>query len=226
MPKTLRIGPVAIDQRLDASDPDEVGGLAGPLGAGLDGLAIIQAGARAYESLTPLQGLRRDEDRSAQLDLDEVKKVSEDPGEIEGASVRGTNADQLVVIFLSRRESGRSTKGMVPYADLPKSRKAYDEWLETEVSASRAARAAGGSEESFGEDPRVETLTKKLDQLSDKVSAEAEARKAAEKRAKDAESLIKQAEKAVKDAQAETAKLQAEKDKADAKDAAGADEAK
>jgi hypothetical protein len=165
----LMIGPVRADQPIDPTDPDVVGNIAGSSGVRYDAMDIIKGNAAVYSKLTPFLALGRDFGRSKALILDEVSKAVGET--VEGASVRGSGQSPRVVIYLVRRDSGRSAKGMLPYGDLPKSEAAFQDSQKTSVDAARAARAAGGSEIVHGEDPRVAILTKRLEELEGQLTA-------------------------------------------------------
>lgn len=200
MAHELRIGPVALEDKIDPTDPNEAGQIAGPQGARYDTLRIIQANADAYAEITPIQALRKDEERSAHLDLDEVHKAAGLPDDVvvEGAGVKGTSNDpnQLAVVYLVRyppgdgqpEGSGRSARGVVRYNKLRRSIDAFETDKERKLGASRAARAAGATEDEVGgEDPRVERLSEALADLEDRLNA-------AEARAAEAEQAREQAE--------------------------------
>lgn len=199
MANELRIGPVALDQKIDPSDPDEVGNIAGPQGARYDTLKIIEGMAAAYEPIRPIQALRKHEPRSESLDLDEVARVAalDDGVTIEGAGVKGTSDDpnQLAVVYVARYPApegmdpdwGRSVRGVLRYNQLTKSMAAFDQAEELRLGAARAARAAGGDEEDFGEDPRVDRLDRAVTELQDRLAKAEAAREDAEARAAAAE---------------------------------------
>jgi hypothetical protein len=160
----LMIGPVRADQPIFPGDPDEVGNISnGPAGK-WDTLELISANAAIYEKLGPVLALSRDERRTRTLDLDEISKVAD--AEIAGASVRGTGDGPRVVVYITHSDTGRSTKGMLPYGDLPKSKKAFEESERLEREAALAARSRGGEEDRYGgEDPRVAVLQEEIERL-------------------------------------------------------------
>lgn len=169
---SLKLGPVAADTKIDPTDPDDVGGISGPTGAGYDAMKIIEANSKAQEALRPFTALARDFDRSDALDLDEISEKAGD-AKVEGASVRGLTDENRVVVYLVSTKSGRTARGVMPYADLGRSQRAYEQKQSQKLDAARAARVKGGSEEEYGEDPRVAVLTKRLDEL-EKEKREAE----------------------------------------------------
>lgn len=151
----LDIGPVRLKDRIDPSDPNELGGLGSETGSGYDSLEIIQRNAAEHAKLGPYLSLPPDIAATLTLDKEEVEKVVGQP--VEGASVRGRDEGaQKVVIFLVRPDGpfGRSAKGVIKYEDLPKSEKARKEFLDREEQAAEAARAAV-PDPGFGMDPRV-----------------------------------------------------------------------
>lgn len=169
---SLKLGPVAADAKIDPTDPDDVGGISGSSGAGYDAMKIIDANSKAQEQLRPYTALPRDYARSETLDLDEVSEKAGD-ATIEGASVRGTTEESRVVVYLVSTKSGRTARGVMPYEGLSRSETAFEQKQAQKLDAARAARVSGGSEEDFGEDPRVAVLTKRLDEL-EKEKREAE----------------------------------------------------
>lgn len=129
----LRVGP---------QDFDGAGALAADLGTHNKAHRIIMQVAAMYPpELTAAHVRVPDPERSEALDEEEVVEVAEDEGLIpeggklvEGSPrVRGRTDGERVVVFLVETENGRTGRAMIPYSDLRRSARAYEE-AETEQS--------------------------------------------------------------------------------------------
>lgn len=119
-----------------------------------------------YAPLRPVMALSKDEKRSPDVDLDEVSDIT--GLRVVGAQVKGGNATKdsdRYVLYIAEDEQGKTSKGFLSYSDCPKSIAAHKARVALEVGSAKAARVAGGSEEVYGEDPRVETLTQEIERL-------------------------------------------------------------
>lgn len=129
----MRVGPEAVEAGDAASRL--IGGNA--VENQMQASELIKANAAAHpKAMRDLQRLPEDENRSATLDLDEVEKeLSDQIGEenvalVHGGRVRGTGPEKsLQVVVLYEYPSGRTARAAVRYADLSKSRKAYEKAL-------------------------------------------------------------------------------------------------
>lgn len=185
MASTLRIGPVAADQPIVPGDPDDIGGIAGPAGVKNDALRIIKANAAAYEKLGPALAIPPDVERTrvANQHLDEVSDAT--GLDVRGVTIRGSGEGPRVAtyVFVKRNPDGtdgRSGKGMVPYSELPKMERAFQEDRKRRLDAAKAARKAGGDESVFGEDPRVAALSDEIERLQRELKARDEVPEAPE----------------------------------------------
>lgn len=178
MANELRFGPVPLDQPIHPGDADEFSRMDGVVASALDISNIVDRMNTEAARMTPAQSLPPDHARSAVIDdlLPEVQNVIDDELDtkltIEGASVRGTTGDDAkrrLVVYVARTESGRSVKGVMPYAKFPAVERAYQDRKTRDLDAARAAKSAGGNENAHGEDPRVQTLQKALDDAESKL---------------------------------------------------------
>lgn len=123
----LRVGP---------QDFDAAGGLAADLGTHNKAHKVIQQVAAMYPAELVTAHIRTaDQDRTETLDEEEVVSAAESDGLIpkggeyvEGsARVRGRSDSDRVVVFLVRTEGGRTGRAMVPYSDLRRSQRAFED---------------------------------------------------------------------------------------------------
>lgn len=139
-----------------------------------DALRLITANAAYYAELGPALAIPADSERTKAVDLEEVADAT--GMDVRGATVRGTGDGPRVVtyVFVKRNQDGsegRSGKGMIPYGELKRSQRAYEQARKVKLDASKAARASGGSEAQFGEDPRVSALTSEIERLERELKA-------------------------------------------------------
>ena len=124
---------------------DEGGELAGDaMSLQHQGQTLIQAVAAANPpELTTYGTWPEDGGRTRYLDDDEVEKAVEDAdwsdevdvGKVLGARVHGYGKpveEKMVVVLFEVEGSGRDARGAVPYDDLSKSKKAYEEAVKSE----------------------------------------------------------------------------------------------
>jgi hypothetical protein len=156
----LTIGPM---------DPDSSSELTKKLGTHNKVDKLIQRHAANYPiELTKALSRPRDEDRSESVDLEEAaayaralrgrKAFLGDDDEVVAAAVLGRNENERVVALLYRTaKSGRTARGVIPYAELPQSQAAYERLLAERDAedASGAAPAPITVPEDSGADERV-----------------------------------------------------------------------
>lgn len=181
------MSPVAPELRsIGPMDPDETAGLVGDTGIAQGSAAreLLRRHAQAVPDEVRAAMIQPEDgpevrhlhlrERRRTLVLSEIARLGKiDRSEkVIDAKVRGTNEDNLVVVYAIQTEDGRTAKGILPYSELEASQDAYRDALNTPAPVSDTV--VGDGEAGTTSSAEMASLRKELAELREQREADSE----------------------------------------------------